>query len=237
MGRRVWAGRRRLTRLARCGMEDFHRVLPRAAGSDRRQQDVGSKMSSAWSNYHRPRGHAAGAGGHVAVRVLAALLWLPAAKGCDWTCEPWTGFDGRTSKVLDATDGAPTSWLLNGSCRVSRDSSNCLDQSLTFEDCEACNEETGPHAFVEIDGKRTTIGGKVVGRAPWQQLIANDSAARGIRRRLYAFDALATAVIDTWAESGVDGASGRVRKRVRVQPTSEARVWTHVHVAVNVGAC
>jgi hypothetical protein len=178
--------------------------------------------------------------------ALALIFLHSVAEGCDWTTSPWMAFDGRMSKVLDAADGAPTAWLLNGSCRVARDdvwvtrgsALACLDQSLTFESCETtlCAEEARPHALVEIGGHSTAVGGTTAGRTTWRLLGANDSAAGRTRRRVYAFGTLALAVVEWWVEE-VGDAQWRVRKRMRVQPTrtSVVRAWTHV--AVNVASC
>lgn len=211
-------------------------------------QQPGSKRSSQRSSFLNAMFPAQQQKVHVA--VFTALMLAPTCQCCDWTSAPWGSFDGRRSRVVDAADGAPTAWLLNGSCSVRRTtmSAGCLDQMLTFQGCEeavACAESARPHALVEMRtvsgwSHASAIGGALqpsdVGlpRAAWRLLGVNESVLTG-SRRVYAFGRLASAVIATWVEEdGHDTCADCIMKHIVVRPSGP-----HVlmHMAVNVMAC
>lgn len=167
---------------------------------------------------------------------------------CDWACEPWAEFDGAASRVLEAQNGAPTAWRLNETLWVQRMIYlfSCMDQTLLFvgggdPGGAACSEaEMLPDAIVQMGRASTAIGGApIVGHAPWllvqhRRLGANESAddVAG-SRRVYAFGAAASAVVDRWSGWDAEGAAWRLKKRIVVrQHESQVRV----HVAVNIRA-
>lgn len=182
--------------------------------------------------------------------AIAALVLSPLCQCCDWTCEPWLRFDGQRTQVVDATDGAPVEWLLNGSCTVRREINHgCLDQTLTFKGCEqavSCAEFTRLHALVEIVGLASTggsiaasTGGSIAtvignahqvrdaGRATWQLHGVNETVATGTQ--VYWFGELLSAVVGRWVEE-----DSSIKKRIILRPSSPHLL---VHTAVNVMAC